>query len=345
MPTPPIEPTYKTVTLFNRKKALLENEQIKVKYDADVSAYQLALSKYKYEQDSYNSALLSYEQDRLAYEKAMAQYELDAAERKKRVTEFNKAAKCLVPSLLEKTEKAIKEIEDELLKVRGAKENSFDELFESTSAQTLFKFLSEEMKLARKEIKATVKVLNELYSYNVVFEKYRDLAILPTLYEYIDSGRCFDLRGGDGAYNLYESELRANIIFNKLDNLALALEQIKNNQIMLYQELRQINDNLEAVDRSVNEVIASLSKIGRTLVKIDSKLAAANKRLQSIDESSKETAQNSAQIANNTSVAASHSATIAYNSQVTAHNSALALQYAKSNGERLDAIAFAVSMR
>ena len=81
----------------------------------------------------------------------------------------------------------------------------------------------------------------ELYSIDVVYSKYRDLIAISTIYEYFASGRCSELEGPDGAYNLYESELRANIIIGSLGQIISDLQQIKNSQFALYQEIKNSN--------------------------------------------------------------------------------------------------------
>lgn len=81
----------------------------------------------------------------------------------------------------------------------------------------------------------------KLYSVDVVYSKYRDLIAISTIYEYFASGRCSELEGPNGAYNLYENELRANIIIGSLGQIISDLQQIKNGQFALYQELHNSN--------------------------------------------------------------------------------------------------------
>lgn len=89
--------------------------------------------------------------------------------------------------------------------------------------------------------------LEKLYSQNIVYSKYRSLISIATLYEYFESGRCSELEGSNGAYNLYESELRANIIIGSLSQIISDIEQVKNGQYALYQELCRSNKVLESI--------------------------------------------------------------------------------------------------
>lgn len=86
--------------------------------------------------------------------------------------------------------------------------------------------------------------LLEHYNQNIIFPKYRNMVAITTINEYLMSGRCYELEGPDGAYNLYELELRQNIIIGQLSAIVDSLEQIKSNQFSLYQELAKANDTL-----------------------------------------------------------------------------------------------------
>ena len=89
--------------------------------------------------------------------------------------------------------------------------------------------------------KALRTSLYNLYSKNIVYTKYRNLIAIATLYEYIDSGRCFELEGPNGAYNLYEGELRSDIIISSLNRIISDLDTIKNNQYVLYKSIEKAN--------------------------------------------------------------------------------------------------------
>ena len=62
-------------------------------------------------------------------------------------------------------------------------------------------------------------MLDKLYELNVIFPKYRDLVAVSQMYEYVASGRCNTLSGYEGAYNLYEQELRMNIVISQLEDI------------------------------------------------------------------------------------------------------------------------------
>ena len=95
------------------------------------------------------------------------------------------------------------------------------------------------------EVKTTLQVsLTKLYAQNIVYAKYRNLVAISTIYEYFDSGRCTELEGPNGAYNMYEGELRSNIIICSLSQIISDLGQIKNGQYALYEQIRRSNENV-----------------------------------------------------------------------------------------------------
>ena len=95
-------------------------------------------------------------------------------------------------------------------------------------------------KLARVENELK-ESLNKVYDKNVIYGKYRNFVAVATLYEYIDSGRCSELEGANGAYNLLESEIRADRIISSLNRIVTNLEDIKNNQYTLYKSIECAN--------------------------------------------------------------------------------------------------------
>lgn len=101
------------------------------------------------------------------------------------------------------------------------------------------------LKEINKEIKENLK---ELYDVNIVYPKYRNLVAITTIYEYLASGRCETLEGSNGAYNLYENELRANIVINSLNQIITNLNQIKNTQYELYEQLKEADNILREIN-------------------------------------------------------------------------------------------------
>ena len=99
--------------------------------------------------------------------------------------------------------------------------------------------------------------LEQLYAENIIFPKYRNFVAISAINEYLLSGRCDKLEGPDGAYNLYEMELRQNIIISQLSSILDDLEQIKNNQFSLYNEIQKSN-------YTINEILTETREMKET---------------------------------------------------------------------------------
>lgn len=97
------------------------------------------------------------------------------------------------------------------------------------------------------------KALISLYEEGIIYSKYRNLVAVSTIYEYLASGRCDQLEGPNGAYNLYEMELRQNIVIGQLSTITEHLEQIKENQYTLYYEIQNANRNSESMLSSIGD--------------------------------------------------------------------------------------------
>lgn len=104
-----------------------------------------------------------------------------------------------------------------------------------------------------KPLAETQEVLKNLYSADVIYPKYRNLPALTSIYEYLITGRCEELTGPHGAYNLYEDEVRKDMIISQMNQVIQNLEQIKANQYKLYEEVCRIRENTQA---AVNELRA-----------------------------------------------------------------------------------------
>lgn len=110
----------------------------------------------------------------------------------------------------------------------------------TASNQRVFNYFDEKKNI-------TKNTLNKFYEKDVIFPKYRNLPALTSIYEYILSGRCEELTGATGAYNLYEEELRKDIVIAQLNTIISNLEQIRQNQYMLYEEIKKVQRNTAVI--------------------------------------------------------------------------------------------------
>ncbi len=118
-------------------------------------------------------------------------------------------------------------------------------------------------------------VLKEFYALNVVYPKYRSLIPIITFYEYFESGRHTNLAD---AYNKYEDELLHKTIISKLDVVISKLEQIRQNQVALYDAILESNSIAERICQKSDEIMASNKAIERNsaVAAYNAKVAADN---------------------------------------------------------------------
>lgn len=116
---------------------------------------------------------------------------------------------------------------------------------------------------SRQELQQTQDLLQQYYNLGVVYPKYRGLVPICTIYEYIESGRCVSLTGPDGAYNLYERELRMNLIIDKLDTVIDKLDSIRKSQYMLYEAIQTSNEQLARLSNAVDNLQSTADSIER----------------------------------------------------------------------------------
>lgn len=189
----------------------------------------------------YKQKVSEYENKLLEYNNFINEYHKKIEISKQKVNDYNK-------KIQKKYEKEIEKKED---------------VFEKKSLQ--IKTIKEENKKLLNETRKNIKVVNdklqELYDLDIIFEKYRNLIAIATFFEYFVSSRVSELEGKDGAYNLFESEIRQNIIITQLDRINKNLNAIKQNQYILYKELNSINDSLCDINNTIYNMGKMVSDI------------------------------------------------------------------------------------
>lgn len=114
------------------------------------------------------------------------------------------------------------------------------------------------------KLEETAEVLKQYYDKNVVYPKYREMVAICSICEYLESGRCFTLEGPDGAYNLYETEVRADLIIRKLDDVIRHLDRLSAGQQMLANIIRDSNDKIDRLTQSIDNIGGSLDNIKKS---------------------------------------------------------------------------------
>lgn len=117
------------------------------------------------------------------------------------------------------------------------------------------KALDAEYSVAKQQLDETKNILHKMYNKAIIFPKYRNFTAVSSFYEYIDSGRCTRLDGHEGAYNIFENEIRQNIIIQKLDEAVRMLKKIEQNQYMLYDAIRETNRVISSLGQNLDSAL------------------------------------------------------------------------------------------
>lgn len=121
--------------------------------------------------------------------------------------------------------------------------------------------LASEIEEIKRSLSTSKKILIYIYAKNVIFPKYRNLVAVCSLYEYICAGRCYTLEGHEGAYNLYETEMRLDRIITQLDKVIANLGAIRENQFMLFSAIQDMNRQSVSIMESTQEMAEQLWSI------------------------------------------------------------------------------------
>lgn len=275
-PKKPQKPTPIVPGLFNRKKVLAENEALTVQYNAAMEEYRTQVAN------------CDAEKERLIQEAWKNQHA--------KVAQAENIVEAAKQALAEAEAAALQQIEE-------AKTLP-------SPATAIKEVLDKEILEAEGMLSKLFTARNDMYGYDIIFGKYRDVVALSSFYEYLMSGRCVTLEGADGAYNIYESEIRMNRVIAQLDTVISSLEEIKQNQYMMYQELRSINATLTALNSTMEKALASIRGI-------ETNTASMNKYMEHISK----------------------------NSDIIAHNTAATAYYSKINAELTNALGYMVAFK
>lgn len=121
--------------------------------------------------------------------------------------------------------------------------------------------LQNEQNNLNEKLKCTENVLEQMYAANIIFPKYRNIIAVSSFYEYILSGRCDELEGRDGAYNIFENEVRMELIVYKMDEIINKLDEIKEHQYMLYSAMQESNQRINKLSNELDSIVANSQRI------------------------------------------------------------------------------------
>ena len=366
-PEAPIAPTFEVPGLFNKKKVAKANEAKQTEYERQCYRYNLAYTSFLNEMGKYDSALQKYKEDMEEYRKRVELYTLKKAEYEEQLAHYLHD-KANYEKLYAEWESDYHNRDTELSIIVDKKNAEIKSRAAELKKQvTQFKPHPQEegaLSVIRKDIRETEKQLNsflsaraKLYSAGILYKKYRDFVAISSFFEYFESGRCDALDGPFGAYNLYESEIRANRVISTLSTILESLKQVQMNQYMVFSQLTSAGSELTTLNRSMEKMIGSLQAI-------DAKAEKGNQLMEMLNTTEivvalEEAAENTSEIAantksisrntdhmvdsvdhisRNTDAILTNSFAIAYNTQANAY-------YSKRNAELTDALGFLLALK
>lgn len=137
--------------------------------------------------------------------------------------------------------------------------------------------VEEERAKAENALAVSTQHLQVIYDKNIIFPKYRNLVMTCSLYEYICAGRCSELEGHEGAYNILETEIRLDKIITQLSRIIVQLGAIQQNQFMLYSAIQESNQRSSQILESTNRMADSLKHSSEEINILTGRLAELQK--------------------------------------------------------------------
>lgn len=135
--------------------------------------------------------------------------------------------------------------------------------------------LKQERGIAAEVYRNLQRTMTEYYNKGIIYQKYHNFVAMAAFYEYFESGRCDTLTGHEGAYNLFESEIRQNLIIAKLDDVLTQLSRIEDNQYSLYDAITESNRRVEKIGNDVSRGLKEL-KMSNELIENNTSISAHN---------------------------------------------------------------------
>lgn len=123
-----------------------------------------------------------------------------------------------------------------------------------------------EQEQALHQLCAVYNTLEMLYNLRVngvlcLHPNYQGLVPISIIYGYFDTGRCSQLQGHEGAYNLYEDEKMKGMIIGKLNVVLKQLNQLNRSMIYVGKAIEKCNSRLSDLESAGNRMISSVNNM------------------------------------------------------------------------------------
>ncbi len=123
------------------------------------------------------------------------------------------------------------------------------------------RLIPQEISLLKDNLSKAQSLLWDYYRVDVLHSDYQNMVAVCSIYQYLDSGRCAELIGRDGAYNLFEEEKFKNIIISKLDEIIRRLDQIQRTQSQLYYLISDCESKIYELTNATHRMSEKLDSI------------------------------------------------------------------------------------
>ena len=243
-PQEPAKPELKKPGLFNKKKVEEQNRQLQEEYGKAMDSFRIELEIHK---------------------KRLDDLKRNAEKHHARIV---KSAQNKVDSAKEKMEQ-MKQEEEQIKQDIEITRNEAMLSNQNASQSDVAAVFEEKIVEAKELLEKLYKTRSEMYGLDIVFGKYRNLVALSTFYEYLLSGRCDSLEGAHGAYNLYEAEIRADLIISQLSDVVECLEDIAETQYTVYTQLNNMNETINRLRTSMENTYDAIRGIKKATEQLE----------------------------------------------------------------------------
>ncbi len=132
-------------------------------------------------------------------------------------------------------------------------------------------YCDKEIAVINPEIQKLDSALESIYNLEIdgklcLHPAYRGLSPVAVIYGYLDTGRCTELEGHEGAYNIYEQEKRLGYIIDKLDVISNKLDQLNGTMMYLGQAIYQCNDKLDQLNENSMKTLQAIEYMNIDIV-------------------------------------------------------------------------------
>ncbi len=124
----------------------------------------------------------------------------------------------------------------------------------------LLPLLKAQRELLAAQSKKTASILERLYALDIISADYRNLAAVCTLRDYLSAGKCTQLDGTEGAYELFTNDVNKKGFADSLSDAVERLDAIELKQPLLHSAIADGNAVITRIQKKSDELSNSDGK-------------------------------------------------------------------------------------